>query len=86
MTWSRGLLWRPGDLSKPHFGLAPEVYQRLAHELDMVVHNGALVNHAFSYQQLFEPNVLGTAEVVISQCVLTCCALWPTAWHSTIIV
>lgn len=28
------------------------------------MHNGALVNHAFSYAQLFEPNVLGTAEVM----------------------
>ena len=27
------------------------------------MHNGALVNHAYSYEQLFEPNVLGTVEV-----------------------
>ena len=52
-----------GDLAKPCLGLAPGVYERLTHDLDLVVHNGALVNHAFTYQQLFEPNVLGTAEV-----------------------
>ncbi len=28
------------------------------------MHNGALVNHAFSYPQLFEPNVLGTVELM----------------------
>ena len=53
-----------GDLAKPRFGLKPEVYSRLAAEVDTIVHNGALVNHAFSYRQLFEPNVLGTVEVM----------------------
>ena len=53
-----------GDLAKPHFGLQPEVYARLAAKVDTIVHNGALVNHAFSYRQLFEPNVLGTVEVM----------------------
>ena len=53
-----------GDLAKPRFGLKPEVYARLAAEVDTIVHNGALVNHAFSYRQLFEPNVLGTVEVM----------------------
>ena len=53
-----------GDLAKPRFGLKPEVYTRLAAEVDTLVHNGALVNHAFSYRQLFEPNVLGTVEVM----------------------
>ena len=53
-----------GDLAKVNLGLKPEVYKRLAAELDTIVHNGALVNHAFSYRQLFEPNVLGTVEVM----------------------
>ena len=53
-----------GDLAKPRLGLKLEVYARLAAEVDTIVHNGALVNHAFSYRQLFEPNVLGTVEVM----------------------
>ena len=53
-----------GDLAKTNLGLKPEVYKRLAAEVDTIVHNGALVNHAFSYRQLFEPNVLGTVEVM----------------------
>ena len=40
------------------------MYASLAAEVDTVVHNGALVNHAYSYQQQFEPNVLGTVEVL----------------------
>ncbi len=53
-----------GDLMKPRFGLAKDVYERLTNEIDLVLHNGALVNHAFSYEQLFEPNVLGTVEAI----------------------
>jgi fatty acid CoA ligase FadD9 len=53
-----------GDLMKPGLGLTPAVYGRLAREVDSIVHNGALVNHVFSYAQLFEPNVIGTMEVI----------------------
>ena len=53
-----------GDLMKPRFGLAPEVYARLEAEVDLVVHAGALVNHALGYEQLFEPNLLGTVEIL----------------------
>ncbi len=52
-----------GDLSKPNLGLKPDLYRELAQSLDTVIHNGALVNHAFTYEQLFEPNVLGSLEV-----------------------
>jgi len=53
-----------GDLVAPRLGLAAEVYEGLAQEVDLIVHPGALVNHVYSYQQLFEPNVLGTAQLV----------------------
>jgi fatty acid CoA ligase FadD9 len=53
-----------GDLMKPQFGLQPDVYARLEEEVDMILHNGALVNHALGYAQMFEPNVLGTVEVL----------------------
>lgn len=44
------------------------MYQQLCSNVDTIVHNGALVNHAYSYEQLFEPNVLGTVEVRHSPC------------------
>jgi fatty acid CoA ligase FadD9 len=53
-----------GDLMKPRLGLTEEAYDQLCGEVDSIVHNGALVNHAFSYPQLFEPNVLGTVELM----------------------
>jgi fatty acid CoA ligase FadD9 len=36
----------------------------LAHEVDRIVHPGALVNHILGYEDLFGPNVAGTAEVI----------------------
>ena len=40
------------------------MWRELAADVDTILHNGALVNHAFSYEQLFEPNVLGSVEVL----------------------
>lgn len=54
-----------GDLAKPSLGLGENTYQQLCSDVDTIVHNGALVNHAYSYEQLFEPNVLGTIEVLL---------------------
>ncbi|BDA45159.1 Carboxylic acid reductase [Coccomyxa sp. Obi] len=53
-----------GDLAKPQFGLEDAVWAQLSSEVDTILHNGALVNHAFTYEQLFEPNVLGSVEVM----------------------
>jgi fatty acid CoA ligase FadD9 len=61
---SRHLTVLAGDLAAPGLGLDPAVHDQLAREADLVVHPGALVNHVFSYEQLFGPNVLGTAQLV----------------------
>ncbi len=58
-----GLRLLAGDLTEEAFGLPTAEYQRLACEVNSIVHCGALVNHVLSYEQLFEPNVLGTATV-----------------------
>ncbi|MGC7332202.1 SDR family oxidoreductase, partial [Mycobacteroides abscessus] len=39
-------------------------WQRLAHTVDVIVHPAALVNHVLPYNQLFGPNVVGTAEII----------------------
>lgn len=49
-----------GDVTQPHLGLSEEVWERLSLTLDTIMHAGALVNHAFSYEDLYLPNVLGT--------------------------
>ncbi len=53
-----------GDIGEPNLGLDPTTWERLAHTTDLIVHVGALVNHVLPYEQLFGPNVVGTAEVI----------------------
>ncbi|MEV0079946.1 carboxylic acid reductase [Nocardia neocaledoniensis] len=54
----------PGDIGEPRLGLDTATWQRLAEEVDLIVHSAALVNHVLPYAQLFGPNVVGTAEVI----------------------
>jgi len=53
-----------GDLAEPMFGLDPGTYRALHEGVDQIVHVAALVNHKLSYANLFDANVLGTAEVI----------------------
>ncbi|MFC4492926.1 carboxylic acid reductase [Streptomyces ovatisporus] len=53
-----------GDIAEPGLGLDERDWQRLAAEVDLVVHPAALVNHVLPYSQLFGPNVAGTAELI----------------------
>jgi len=54
----------PGDLAAPGLGLEPPDQERLAGEVDLIVHPGALVNHVLDYRQLFPANVAGTARLM----------------------
>jgi len=53
-----------GDIGEPNLGLDPASWDRLARSVDLIVHPAALVNHVLPYDQLFGPNVVGTAEVI----------------------
>ena len=53
-----------GDAAEDRLGLSEDDFNRLASEVDRISHVAALVNHRFSYQNLFGPNVVGTAEVI----------------------
>ncbi|MFI2369945.1 carboxylic acid reductase [Streptomyces sp. NPDC018833] len=53
-----------GDVSVPRLGLRDADWDRLAGTVDQIVHSAALVNHVLPYAQLFEPNVVGTAELI----------------------
>lgn len=67
-------LWQPayrsrlvvikGDLAQPRLGLASEQFEELADTLEVIYHNGAMVNMLYPYQELKAPNVLGTREVL----------------------
>jgi thioester reductase-like protein/amino acid adenylation domain-containing protein len=53
-----------GDLSQPLLGLSKEQFLKMASQLDVIYHNGALVNFTYPYSVLKAPNVLGTQEVL----------------------
>ncbi|MCU1686964.1 MAG: hypothetical protein JWQ81_7703 [Amycolatopsis sp.] len=53
-----------GDIGDPALGLDEPTWQRLADTVDVIVHPAALVNHVLPYDQLFGPNVVGTAELI----------------------
>ncbi|MER6416191.1 thioester reductase domain-containing protein, partial [Streptomyces humidus] len=53
-----------GDLAEPRFGLAADVYDRLAREVDVVYHAGATVNWLHPYPSLKAANVTGTEEAL----------------------
>jgi thioester reductase-like protein len=53
-----------GELGAPKLGLAQDVWDFLAAEIDTVFHNGATVNYLFNYDLMRGANVMGTNEVI----------------------
>ena len=53
-----------GDLSQPLLGLSVNQFDAIAAEVDVIYHNGALVNFTYPYSQLKAANVLGTQEIL----------------------
>lgn len=53
-----------GEVGEERMGLGESDYHRLSMEVDRVVHVAALVNHRFSYANLFGANVVGVAEMI----------------------
>jgi thioester reductase-like protein len=53
-----------GDIGEANLGLDTATWTRLTGTVDLVVHPAALVNHVLPYNQLFGPNVVGTAELI----------------------
>lgn len=54
----------PGDIGEPNLGLDSSTWDRLAQNVDQIIHPAALVNHVLPYSELFGPNVVGTAEII----------------------
>ncbi|OBK68931.1 oxidoreductase [Mycobacterium colombiense] len=52
------------DKGQPALGLDGATWQRLADTVDVIVDPAALVNHVLPYRQLFDANVVGTAELI----------------------
>ncbi|MFB7597035.1 amino acid adenylation domain-containing protein [Streptomyces sp. NPDC056160] len=54
----------PGELAEPHFGLTGPDWDRLARDVDLIVHCGSRVNFAYPYRALAPVNVGGTRTIL----------------------
>jgi amino acid adenylation domain-containing protein/thioester reductase-like protein len=57
-----------GDLAEPRLGLTGEQWADLAATVDVIYHNGALVNFVYPYSALKAANVGGTQQVLKLAC------------------
>lgn len=57
-----------GDLSQPRLGLSAEKFDKMASLIDVIYHNGAVLNFVYPYSTLKTTNVLGTQEVLRLAC------------------
>lgn len=53
-----------GNIGEPNLGVDKSTWDRLAHNVDQIIHPAALVNHVLPYTEEFGPNVVGTAEII----------------------
>lgn len=53
-----------GELSQPLLGLTKKEFTTLASQIDIIYHNGAMVNFVYPYSVLKPTNVLGTQEIL----------------------
>ncbi|KAI1771602.1 large subunit of L-aminoadipate-semialdehyde dehydrogenase [Hypoxylon cercidicola] len=63
-AWGERLSAVVGDLSKPQLGIDDSAWQRLAGEVDVVIHNGATVHWIRKYQDMMPSNVLSTVDAM----------------------
>ena len=52
------------DLAEAHLGMAPEIYDRLADEVDAIIHSAANVRHYGPYEEFHSANVVSTERLL----------------------
>ncbi|KAG8927926.1 large subunit of alpha-aminoadipate reductase [Tulasnella sp. 418] len=63
--WPRGSLEViVGDLAEPHFGLERKAWTALTEDIDLIVHNGAMVHWVYPYAKLRSANVASTLTAI----------------------
>ncbi len=53
-----------GDLAEHRLGLSEQRWRYLTDAVETIFHAGALVNHVLPYKDMFDANVVGTAELI----------------------
>jgi thioester reductase-like protein len=57
-----------GDLAKPNVGVEAAMYKTLLSVVDVIIHNGALVNFSYPYLSMKAANVDGTKALLRMAC------------------
>ncbi|GAM21371.1 hypothetical protein SAMD00019534_045460 [Acytostelium subglobosum LB1] len=57
-----------GCLDQPLFGLSIDAFTQLANQVNLILHNGAVVNMVIPYPNMKATNVLGTQEIIRLAC------------------
>lgn len=63
-SYAEHIIVVPGTLENAHFGIDDTFWQTLVDEVDVVIHNGALVHWVYPYETLRGPNVVGSLNVM----------------------
>ncbi|KAI9833381.1 MAG: large subunit of alpha-aminoadipate reductase [Phylliscum demangeonii] len=61
-TWSSRIRCVTGSLGEARLGLSTAEFDRLAAQVDVVIHNGAQVHWVYPYEHMKAANVLGTID------------------------
>ena len=62
--WASRITCVTGNLGDPRLGLSEMVWNRLANEANVVIHNGAQVHWVYPYSKLKPANVQGTLDIL----------------------
>lgn len=63
-SWTSRLTCIVGDLGSPNLGLSDATFAKLAEDVNIVIHNGALVHWVYPYSNLRPANVQGTLDIL----------------------
>ncbi|KKA27610.1 hypothetical protein TD95_001715 [Thielaviopsis punctulata] len=63
-AWKSQINIVTGDLAQPNLGISDADWQKLANEVDIIVHNGAMVNWMQPYSSMRAANVLSTKALI----------------------
>ncbi|RDL40272.1 L-aminoadipate-semialdehyde dehydrogenase [Venustampulla echinocandica] len=63
-AWASRITCVTGNLGEPRMGLSETTWNKLAQEVNVVIHNGALVHWVYPYSNLKPANVQGTLDIL----------------------
>lgn len=67
-TYQNRIIPVVGDLAQSRLGLGSSAFDQLAEKIDVIYHNGALLNYVYPYSKFKPINVSGTEEVLRLAC------------------